>query len=81
MLTGLTDSVKFTPMQQKKDRPTLPITLQEARAAMVLRGTSLHRWATERGYGSSFLYMTLRGLRWGPKGNKIVKELLADIHS
>ena len=68
-------------MKQKKGSPAKSITLREARAAMVIRGTSLHRWATERGYGSSFLYMTLRGLRSGPKGHKIVKELLADIHS
>jgi hypothetical protein len=66
-------------MKPKKD--LWPVTVNQARAALVLRGSSLHKWATARGYSSSYLYASLRGIRDGDKSRKIVSELLADIHS
>jgi len=64
-------------MQAKKN--IWPINIQQARSAMILRGTSLNRWAKSHGYSSAYIHLTLTGQRSGPKSRKIVNELLSEI--
>lgn len=55
----------------------LPELLKAVRAAMVLRGTSLHRWAAENDLKCQNLTKALTGSWSGPKATELVAKVRA----
>lgn len=48
---------------------------RDARASLTKKGSSLRRWAEERGYKPHTVYKAANGHRNGPVARKIRKEL------
>lgn len=55
------------------------ITIQEVRSAFVANGTSLHRWAREKGLSPQHIHMALRGQRNGPVAKKLIEQVLSGV--
>ncbi len=53
--------------------------LPGVRAALVLRGTSLHRWALAHGYRNDTTRLAVAGLRRGPLSRRIVAQLKQEL--
>jgi hypothetical protein len=53
--------------------------VRRARAALVLRGDSLHAWSRRRGYCDAYVHLALCGQRKGPKARRIVEELTSEV--
>jgi hypothetical protein len=55
------------------------MSLNEVRAAFVLRGTSLTRWAAGRGLDPSHVRKALIGRRRGPVARKLLEQVMNSV--
>lgn len=55
------------------------LDVRAVRAALILRGTSLHAWASTVGKRPQYVQLAVRGQRRGPIARRIVAALKRDL--